>query len=106
MRDAAGQEAAIAFHAQQHGLVERTREPPHGFVSIAAMRNQLGQHGVVVGRYFQAARECVVDTHIRWRTPQGDPAALRHEAIVRIFRAKAYLDRVAATGEPLVDCVL
>ena len=81
-----------AFH---HRLQQGGTHAGHGLLTGVAVRDDLADHGVVVGGHKVVVVHMGIHAHAwtTWRMPHGD-AAWRGDELVRIFRVHTALDGV------------
>ena len=109
------QKACVVAQAQQRGVVQRGHEAADGVLAVAAMGDELGHHGVVVGGDFAALADAGVDAHLAKRSlapgaarqrllgpPVAHRAGLRREAVVGVFGVQAHLDGMAGQHDVLL----
>jgi hypothetical protein len=94
MAQHARQERAVRRHAEQHGAVERQRQPVERLGARRTVRNHLAEHRVVVRAHGHAGGERVVAARQRLRAPVEYRAAARQEIIGRLLGAQPHLDRM------------
>ncbi len=83
--------------AEQAGALQRTDQASSGLVAGGTVRNDFGDHGVVVRADGLARCQAVVHAHAFacGRVPERNIATLRQEAVVGIFGIQAHFDGVS-----------
>ena len=99
MVEAVCEEFLVGPDAKGCGVFEGGQEFSPRFVARCAMADQLGDHGIVIGRYFTAGFECMLDADTARHVPQRHRPALRHEAPGDVLGAETHLDRVAVQAD-------
>ncbi len=77
-------------------LIERPGQLGQRLRAVVAMRDQLGQHRVVMGADLAAARDPGVDPDVARKTDLGQQAGGRLKVLGRVFGVQAGLHRMAA----------
>ena len=98
---AVGQKVLVAGQAQQDALAHGQQQFAPGFFAVAAMRHDLGHHGVVMRADLPAFTQRAVDAHIVARAlgcgrpPAQHRASLRQKACGHVFGREPHFDGVA-----------
>ena len=97
MRDQRLEECRIGVRPDHDGLAERGRKPRERLLAIAAVRDHLGDHRIVIGRDHRARFDAGIDPHaLACRQFQRrELAGRRQEAALRILGIKPRLGGVA-----------
>ncbi|MNT32795.1 hypothetical protein D3C72_1686930 [compost metagenome] len=95
VRERALQQRLVGRQTERHRVAQAGQQPLAGLVARAARRDELGDHRVVEGRHFGAVAQRVFGAQRGRRTPRRERAALRQEALLRVFGAQPHLDRMA-----------
>jgi len=93
------QEADVGAEPEQHGLRQGDVQAAQRLGAVAAVRDDLGEHGVVVAADGAARCDARVDAHPCGQVEGEDSAAGGQEPGGRVLGVDAGLDRVAARFE-------
>ena len=86
----------VGLQTGDAGVIQRPGQLGQRLRTVIAMRDQLGQHRVVMGADLAAARNPGVDPDVARKTHLGQQAGGRLKILRRVFGVQARLHRVAA----------
>ena len=94
-----GEKSHVAPRPGDHRAIEGPRQPIQRRVARRRMRNELGDHRIVIRRDLPACRETRIDADVGWQFHRHDPAGRRQEAAFGILSIDPRLDGVAVEAD-------
>src|SRR5580704_2569059 len=94
-----GEKGYVAPRSGDHGTIECGREPVQRGLARGRMRDELGDHRIIIRRDLAARLETSVDADVGWQFHRHDPAGRRQEAAFGVLGIDPRFDGVAVEAD-------